>query len=323
MKTNLRQLALLIRFYQGERLSLRDIQLDYETSERSIYRDIKELRQILLEYTSDQLILNKQEKVYELIKTTKTDFNLAEIISISKILLSSRAYSPNEIKTITNKLVSQLNNEDKKMVQFINDNELMHYEPLQHGKDILPAISRFSNFIYNHQEIAFDYTRSDEKTVSRTNRPVALFFSEMYFYVMFYSKNNARHYSYRLDRFQGDIQLTGNNHIDKSQELEDGVFRKNAHYMMTSSNNGRTIRFNYWGLPAVPLDVFPNSKIIEEKKFDEDCTTIELVAFESSAKKWFLGQGNLVEVLSPLSLRKSMIEEIEKMMGRYKKGCEK
>lgn len=308
---------LLIRFYQGEKLSLANIRNHYEVSERTVYRDIEALRAILLERHTDWLFFNPQTNHYELQKKIQTDFTLAETISLIKILLHSRALSYQETQQLSNKLLSQLNHDDQKIAKFIVSNELNYYEPLQHGQDMLPLVSAFSDYIFHHQEISFGYVRSDEKVVSRTNRPVSLFFSEMYFYVMFYSKHLNKHIAYRLDRFQPEIKKIGKSRIDKQQELEDASFKKKTHYMLMNSQKTSTITFKYWELPAIPLDVFPNSKVIQEKKHQEDCTIIEITAFEYSAKKWFLGQGNKVEVLKPDTFKAELVTEIKQMYDRY------
>lgn len=76
-----------------------------------------------------------------------------------------------------------------------------------------------------------------------------------------------------------------------------------------------TIRFRFFGpsLEAV-LDRLPTAKV---EKTEDGVTTLSARVYGEGVKKWLLSQGDWVEVLSPPSYRKEMVEMIERMRGKY------
>ena len=316
MKKNTRSIEILIALYTGEEVSLTSLLERYQVTERTIYRDIKDLREALQEFTEAEVIFNTQRNTYQLKTTRQTNFTIEEIVSISKILINSRAFVSTEIKQIIEKLQATLSEEEQKINKLMINDELNHYKSLRHQRELLPVIRDFIHYIHDRQTIQFHYFRSDQQLVARENLPVSLFFSEFYFYAMFYSEKRRKHFPYRLDRFDNDIVVTKQKTYQQQGQLNDHEYRERTHLMFSSGHN-QTIKFKYWEKDEVPLDRFPNAEIIKEKITVDDYSIIQVEAYDNGAMKWFLSQGQNVEIIEPLSLVRKMQAEIESMLSHY------
>lgn len=316
MEKKSRQLDIFLKLTSEGELSPEHLTQEYDISERTLYRDLKEIRFVLDLNKTGELYFNSDRNTYSLKLMQSQTLNLAEIVSISKILMNSRAFSKNEITHILTNLQAPLSHEQQKAYKKIVAEELEFYQPLTHNKDLLPLISDFIGYITRRETIRFNYSRSDQQIVTRENQPVSLFFSEYYFYSLFYSEKNSSHYPYRLDRFEDNIMVTKTNRMSPKIKLNEPEYKKNTHYMFSS---GKTIqaKYKYWANTEVALDYFPNSKVIKEKNHGDDYAIIQTRAKDSGFLMWVMSQSDQIEIIEPLSLLNKVKEKIAKMSARY------
>lgn len=77
------------------------------------------------------------------------------------------------------------------------------------------------------------------------------------------------------------------------------------------------LRFRYTGrsVEAI-LDRLPTARVISEEK---DGVVVEAEVYGKGILMWLLSQGNMVEVLSPKSLREEMKNLLHEMLDKYEK----
>ncbi|RGI28292.1 WYL domain-containing protein [Melissococcus sp. OM08-11BH] len=71
------------------------------------------------------------------------------------------------------------------------------------------------------------------------------------------------------------------------------------------------ITFHYKGYQEVVLDCFPQAVI--KKIVKNQYTIFEIRAFNNGMILWVLSQGFLVEIISPTSFKKKIIDELKQM----------
>lgn len=311
-----RQFNIFFDLLNSKQFTLSDLSQKYSISKRSCFRDLKEIKETLSEKQIGELILDNDYKTYHIKLTNNQNLTLEEVVSISKILLHSRAFSKIEMNHLINNLQTALSDEEKKVSQFIIKDELTFYQPLTHNKALLPLISNFISYIYNRNTIQFHYKRSDYVVTTRENQPVSLVFSEFYFYAMFYSEKNNTHIPYRLDRFSNQMTVTKTNKIQKKIELNESRYKKETHQMF-SSGKLITAKFNYWANDDVVLDYFPKSTIIKKKQDSNDFSIIKTSAYDTGFIMWALSQGDYIEILEPISLVNNFKKKVSDMYHLY------
>ena len=141
-----RLLNLYERLNRGETVNKKDFANAFGISEKSVQRDIDDLRIYLAEcYENGDDVTVEYSYVkngYYLVKKDKEFLTNEEILGISKILLESRAYNKEELEGLIDKLLLQATPSARMNIKDMILNEKFHYIPLKHNKPLLNAIQR-------------------------------------------------------------------------------------------------------------------------------------------------------------------------------------
>ena len=303
---NQRVLDIYSRLLNNKEVNRKKLAKEYEVSERSIHRDISDLRNFLVSTNSlSEIIYDDKTDSYILRNEDNQKLNNSEILAVCKILLDSRAFLKEEMTTIINKLMKQcIPIENYTKVSKLIDNERFHYIELQHKKSFINDIWELGEAIQNHYKIEVEYTRMDKKIVNRIIQPVGIMFSEYYFYLLGHIENidKSKHFEnkdvvfptiYRLDRIQKYKVLDEHFNVIYKNRFEEGEFRKRVQFM--TGGKLRKITFKYKGLSVEAiLDKIPTAEILEQT---EKYTIISAEVFGNGIDKWILSQGEDIEVL--------------------------
>lgn len=292
-----RLLGIYHRLSQGELISKEVLAREYGVTEKSIQRDIDDIRSYLAgdkDEGAADICYDRQAKGYRLVEEESRCLTRKEILAMAKILLESRAFAKEELHTILDKLIEACPREGRKVVEDMIRNETFCYVPLRHGKKLLDALWDISLFIKNREIIRFSYKRQDGAEKEHTAKPVALLFSEFYFYLVAYKEEETEFPTiFRVDRIK-DMESTGNTfHIPYADRFKDGEFRKRVQFMYPGPL--RRVKFTYSG-PSVEavLDRLPTAQILEEK---DGVYTITAEAYGIGIDMWLGSQGNKVKVI--------------------------
>ena len=284
---------------------------NYGVTERSIQRDIDDIRRFL-EVTPDRagivntVIYDRINKGYRIEQIYKNRLENSEVLAICKILLDSRAFTKKEMMEIISKLIDCCVPEsNQKLITKLINNEAFHYVEPRHKTIFIDKMWDIGQAIRKSQYIEIDYFRTKDKTVVRRKiKPVAIMFSEYYFYVTaFIDDENVRKdfdvindsfpTIYRMDRIKKLKLLDEKFYIPYSSRFEEGEFRKRIQFMY--GGKLQKVKFKYSG-PDVDaiLDRLPTAEILDE---DDGIYTISAEVFGKGIYMWLRSQGDYIRLI--------------------------
>lgn len=292
-----RLLGIYHRLSRGELISKEVLAREYGVTEKSIQRDIDDIRSYLAgdrDGGAADICYDRQAKGYRLVEEESRCLTRKEILAMAKILLESRAFAKEELHTILDKLIEACPIEGRKVVKDMIRNETFCYVPPRHGKKLLDALWNISLFIKNREIIRFSYKRQDGAEKEHTAKPVALLFSEFYFYLVAYKEEETEFPTiFRVDRI-GTMEKTGNHfQMPYQDRFKDGEFRKRVQFMYPGVL--RRVTFTYSG-PSVEavLDRLPTARILSHK---DGIYTLTAEAYGKGLDMWLGSQEKWVKVL--------------------------
>ena len=283
----------------------------FNVNERSIQRDIDDIRSFLDLQTSETGMVNSviydyKEKGYKLESTSSLKLTNPEILAISKILLDSRAFTKREMEILMDKLVDCcVPRENRDLVKSLINNEEFHYIEPQHKNEFLDKLWKIANAVFECRYIEVTYSRLKErKTVVRKLQPLAIMFSEYYFYMAAFidSEETRKDFDvindsyptiYRIDRIKELKVLDERYQIPYQNRFQEGEFRKRIQFMF--GGKLRKVRFKYKGLSIESvLDRLPTAKILDEV---EGGYIVEAEVFGDGIDMWLRSQGDNIELI--------------------------
>lgn len=306
---NNRILSIYTKLLNGQIVKKAELAHIYGVNPKSIQRDLEDIRefldnQIVEQGIPNQLVYDYKQKGYRLEQSDQLKLSNDEILAVCKILLDSRAFTKKEMMNILDKLVdSCVPKKNQKLVNDLILNEKFHYIEPQHKTVFMDKMWEIGQAIQHSQYIKIDYLRlKDKAIVKRKLKPVAIIFSEFYFYLTafiddeevqkdFDVLNDSFPTIYRIDRIKNLKVLEEKFHIPYKDKFEEGEFRKRIQFMY--GGKLQKIKFRYKGnsIEAV-LDRLPTAQIINE---ENGVYTIAAEVFGKGIDMWLRSQGDFIE----------------------------
>lgn len=318
-----RIMALFHKLMKGMAVSKKIEAERFNVSEKSIQRDIDNIRTFLEGegFGYDSVLYDRMKRGYVLNNRALSWLGAEELLTISKILLESRSLVKEELNILLDKLTCQCYPEQRQEVNAIIQNERHHYVAPRHDKKLFQMVADIARCVKDARIMGITYLRvGDAEPVSYDVEPLGVVFSEFYFYLVAYIHGRGYEYPavYRLDRivkYANDRRTKEHFMIPHAMRFEEGEFRKQVQFMQTGKL--LDVRFRFWGksIEAV-LDRLPNARITEEK---DDCYVVDAKVFGKGIKMWFLSQAEYLEVLKPEELRLEMQDTVRKLAEIYSK----
>jgi predicted DNA-binding transcriptional regulator YafY len=301
-----RIINLYTRLSKGEVLNKADEAQRFDVNERSIQRDLEDIRAY---FESDinsncELIYDRGKRGYVLVQNHKESLTNSEVLTVCKILLESRSLVKEEMYPIIDKLLQCCVPYDNyKKVADLLANEKFHYLEPHHGKKFVNTMWDIGSAVNEHRLMKIRYKKLKEPdNVMRMIQPVGLMFSEYYFYLCAYICTSEeipdvpkRPFPtiYRIDRIEEYEILDEHFHVPYADRFEEGEFRKRIQFMY--GGELRTIKFMYKGMSIeAVLDRFPTAQILEH---NEKGWIIKAEVYGDGVDIWLRGQGDVVEVV--------------------------
>lgn len=303
-----RVLGIYTKLMNGDIVKKSEEAQNYGVNERSIQRDIDDIRNYFANDAINDGCINSVvydhfEKGYRLEQFKKMKLSNGEILALCKILLSSRAFTKGEMTEMLNKLISCcVPKSNQKLVQELIRNETFHYIELRHKTEFIDMMWNIGQAIRDCNYIEVDYIRSkDKEMVKRRLKPVAIMFSEYYFYLAAFIEdedvqknfdiiNDSFPTIYRVDRIKRLTILNEKFHFPYSSRFEEGEFRKRIQFMYGGTL--QKVKFQYSGtdIDAV-LDRLPTAKVLSEKS---GIYTVSAEVFGKGIDMWLRSQGDFI-----------------------------
>lgn len=306
-----RVLGIYTRLINGQIVNKAEEARKYKVNERSIQRDIDDIRNFLeLEAENvgyiNTITYDRSSNGYRMEQIYKLKLSNSEILALCKILLESRAFIKEEMEDMLNRLISCcVPRENQKVVKDMIGNEMFHYVEPRHKTRFLDILWDIAQAIRNCRYIEMEYGRiKGGKVVRRKVKPTAIMFSEYYFYLTAFIDdeevrknfdviNDSFPTIYRIDRIRKLTVLEEKFHIPYSSRFEEGEFRKRVQFMY--GGKLQRVKFKFFGenVEAV-LDRLPTAQILSE---EDGAYVVSAEVFGKGIEMWLRSQGELVEVM--------------------------
>lgn len=297
-----RLLEIYSRLSEGAVLKKSELAQDFHVTQRSIQRDIEDLRCFFAERHLEQdVIYDTKLRGYRLIQATPKGLSNSEILAVCKILLESRSMRKDEMLPILDKLIfCAVPESSQKAVKALIANEELHYVEPHHNRPILDGLWEIGQAIKNQQIIEIEYERMKEpRLVRRRVQPVGIMFSEYYFYLTAFLEDKTDFENpddlfptiYRIDRIYSFKVLDEHFRIPYTSRFEEGEFRKRIQFMYGGKLERVKFRYSGPSIEAV-LDRLPTARILSQ---DENGWTVEAEAFGKGIEMWLRSQGDFIE----------------------------
>lgn len=294
-----RLLSIYEKLNKGELLNKNELAQEYNVTEKTTQRDIDDLRAYIAEthLTQGETVIkyDKIKKGYRLVKFEQECLTNKEILAVSKILLESRAFCKQEMDTILSKLFVQSTANDRKQIEDVIKNEQFYYVPLMHNKKLLDPVWELSQCVTKSEITEIRYTRMDGVTRDHKVKPVAIMFSEYYFYLIAFMADDSKTSPtlFRIDRLNS-FKTTGEKfRTPYNDKFNDGKFRKLVQFMLAGKFGKLTFEYSGPSLEAI-LDKLPTAKVLNE---NDGIYTIKVEGYIAGIDMWLKTQGDYVEIL--------------------------
>ena len=297
-----RELDIFIELLKGEKIKCKNIAEKYEVSERTVQRDIKNLKEYLLDKSDKErlnLSLEKIKNEYLLKGKEELKFTTGETLAICKILLDSRAFKKSEMDSIINKILKNrvYSESENEIIKELITSEKNFYVELNHKKPLFERIALLGEVIKTQKKIRIKYRNIYKEESTKVICPLSLMFSEFYFYLLTRDENSEKVEYKRVDRIEEIEVLNENFRIEYTKRLEDGEIRKIEQFM--TRGEIRKLKMVYRGglkddIPEFIRDKFPTLK--EVGKTEDGKTIFEVTVLGWGIDLWLYGQDDRIEV---------------------------
>lgn len=306
-----RVLDIYTRLSNGYVVNKKEEAQRYGVDERTIQRDIDTIRDFLDMDVENAGCINsvdydRSANGYRLERLYRQKLTNSEVLALCKILLDSRAFVKEEMLGILDRLVTCcVPKSNEKMVRELINNEAFHYVELQHKTRFLDTMWDIGQAIKEYHYLEIDYSRmKDRAVVKRKIKPLAIMFSEYYFYLTAFIDDeevrkdfdvidDAFPTIYRIDRIKKMKVLEERFNIPYRDRFQEGEFRKKVQFMY--GGKLQKVKFKYSGenIEAV-LDRLPTATVLEEK---DGVYTVSAEVFGKGIDMWLRSQGNNVRMM--------------------------
>ena len=304
-----RVLSLYSQLMEGRIIKKSVAAQKYGVNERSIQRDIEDIRAFcrncmaLGDSMPGDLIYDYIEKGYRLDRRQAPKLSNSEVLALCKILLDSRAFVKTEMADMLHKVIACCVPESNQaLITKLVNNETFHYVEPRHRTSFLDTMWQLGEAIQQHRYVTVTYGRiKDRKVVERRLKPLALLFSEYYFYLIAFIDDShiqkiyegARDMTptiYRLDRIKNLTVEKDVFRIPYNRRFQEGEFRKRVQFMYGGPLQRVTFTYTGSDIDAV-LDRLPTAKILSE---ENGTYRIEAEVYGKGVEMWLHSQGKYV-----------------------------
>ncbi len=313
-----RLLEIFFRCLRGEGLSVQKLAEEYSVSTKSISRDIGNLKAFLADHRqlvgNTELVYSNQEKCYRL--CMDEFLTNQELFALLEVMIGARAFSKEELLTLTNKLKGFTTAQDRPMLNDLIRKELYHYTEIKHDcVSVQETLWKLAKCITEKREITIEYYRADRAWKTHRIRPASVMFTDNFFYLIAFNTEGDpdKPLYFRVDRIKYITEHRKKFSLADAPEFDEGLLRERSLFMWPGKL--RTIRFEFTGsaIQAV-LDKLPTAKIIERKG---KTYTVEAEVYGDGIKMWLLSQGRRIRVTYPEDFVEEIKQELIAMNSQY------
>ena len=313
-----RLLEIFFRCLRGEDLSAQKLAEEYSVSTKSISRDINDLKAFLADHRhlvgNTELVYSNQAKCYRLYMDAF--LTNQELFALLEVMIGARAFSKEELLTLSNKLKGFTTAQDRPMLNDLIRKELYHYTEIKHDcVSVQETLWKLAKCITEKREITIEYYRADRAWKTHRIRPASVMFTDNFFYLIAFNTEGDpdKPLYFRVDRIKYITEHRKKFTLADAPEFDEGLLRERSLFMWPGKL--RTIQFEFTGsaIQAV-LDKLPTAKIIERKG---KTYIVEAEVYGDGIKMWLLSQGRRIKVTYPEDFVEEIKQELIAMNAQY------
>ena len=301
-----RVLGIYAKLARGQLINKSQEAALYGVNDRSIQRDLDDIREFTEINDNVTVVYDYSKKGYRLEQLPRDHLSKGEILAICKILLDSKAFTKKKMTHAIDRLVECCAEvDDREQIKELIQNEAYHYVEPRHKTEFIDTMWEIGQAIRECRYIEVNYLRTKDKSVvTRKLKPLAIMFSEYYFYLTAFIDdkevrenfdviNDSFPTIYRIDRIKKLTVLNEHFYTPYRDRFEEGEFRKRVQFMF--GGKLQKIKFQYSGpdVDAV-LDRLPTAVILDEQ---DGVYTLRAEVFGKGIDMWIRSQGDYVKVL--------------------------
>ena len=314
-----RMLEIFFRAMRGEYISVKNLAEEYRVSSKSISRDLSEIKNFL--YENRELVGNTELRYAASSKTYYLEFDnfllSKELLAIIKMMIGCRAFNKMEILDMVSKLKNFTSYNDRSMLEQIIKKEMYHYSEVKHDcRSVIDNLWNLTRCIHEKIEISVSYYKVSRELVERRLMPVAITFSDYYFYLIAYrcDESDWKPLYYRVDRIVNIVEHRKHFELDREHDFDEGELRNKIQFMFPGEY--RKIRFEYTGASVQAiLDKIPTARVIDKLG---NTSLIEAETYGTGVNMFLLSQGSKVKALYPPEFVDEIKMEVKNMYNMYK-----
>ncbi len=312
-----RILEIFFRGLRGEELSVAEMANEYDVSQKSISRDINDIKAFLVNHR--ELVGNAEFEYLNASRRYRLRIDeflkSQELFALIEVIIGTRAFPKNELVTMTEKLKRFTTVNDRGKLKKLINNEICQYAEVGHDcENVCETLWQLADVISEKHEISIEYHKADRTRKTYRLRPVSLMFADSYFYMIaFEAGDEAIPKYFRVDRVTEIIQHHERFTSKDAPDFDEGLLRRRSLFMWPGKL--RTIRFEYTGISyQAALDKLPSAKIVDK------CPggyIIEAEVYGDGIMMWLLSQGEWVRVISPPDFVEEYKRKLKAMLKKY------
>lgn len=312
-----RILRLFHSLIQGQKLNKADFAKSNNISERSVDRDIEDIRYYLSEIHSNaEVLFNKSENAYYLSGWSNYKFSSIEVITILKVLIGSKVLRKDEMQGIMRSVRMMLDPTARRETVNSVYSEVDNYISPVHGKAILKMLEDLNRVISKRLKIDLHYIKGNGEQVTKRVLPLIFIFSDFYFYLIAFIDGAGYKYPafFRVDRIES-FNVTDEQYSEELYKTYNaGKMRNCLQFMYAGELLNVKGRCKNQAAEAFK-DRLPNHWLIKD---EGEYKVYGARVFGEGFVKWALSQGCNMEILEPRQLRERVKSEVDKMYDLYK-----
>ena len=310
-----RILSIFLRLQSGAHLSKAQLSDEFGVSPKTIQRDFSLLGEFLMTQPSFAAELAYDSKYHTRYLKGRSLFNKKDILIISKILLENRALNKGENDSLLKSLLNLVSREEQKEIEAIIGSEKLNYAPIADQQERIDKIWEWSEMIREERVVEIAYQSPYQKETKKyLVFPVSLYYDIHYFYLVGYHLKHETYMTLRLDRIQSwQVSEASKPNISYGRKFRDGDIRNQRVDAFIGQKIRIELEFRYD--PTIVLDQFPTANIIGQNG-EWTCFKLES-QYTPGLKRWLLGQGEAVKVLSPQVLIDDLRQSLKNILENY------
>lgn len=313
-----------------------------EAERRSVYRDIRDLMELLnTEFDDDGEIPERDKLQYEITFTRKKypnapqggylltarPYEFEELQLLAECVNAARFLSETQAKNLRHTISNLCSREQAKLLN--TDSSVVNRSKTV-NKTVIASISTISQAIRHGHKISFKpmtYSFDNPRTqverkpgAVRVVNPYKLLIDNGFFYVLTYdgSKKSKRCFPYRIDRMKDVRELDEPREWDKefAAEINMDNYTQRVFSMFGGQKERVTIRFSDHKLDTV-VDQFGIRGAKYERVDDRHFTVQTEVELSDMFYAWIAGFGRQAKIIDPPHVVENMKAFVQKVSDMY------